>query len=124
RRLADERLFERDFHVVAQIGAALAATGRTALAATAHHVAEDVLEDVGETAAAEAACPRAGALLECGMAEPVIGGAALRILQHVVGFADFAEALFGARIARIAIRMELHRELPIGALELLLVRSA
>src|SRR5690606_12184238 len=45
-------LFQRDFHVVAQVGAALAAAGGAASPA-AHHVAENVLEDVGETAGAK-----------------------------------------------------------------------
>ena len=51
------------------------------------------------------------------MAEPVIGGALLRVLERVIGLADFLELGFGLVIARIAIRMELHGELAISALE-------
>src|SRR5262245_13323984 len=45
RLLAAERLLERDLHVVAQVGAALAAAG-TAAAPAAH--AEEVVENVGK----------------------------------------------------------------------------
>src|SRR5690606_17948565 len=69
-------LLQRDLHVVAQVGAALAPARRAA--AAAHHVAEDVLEDVGEPAVAETMVPPAHALLESGVAEAVVGGALLR----------------------------------------------
>ena len=46
RGLAAERLLEGDLEIVAQVGAALAAAGLPA-ASAAHHVAEQVLEDVG-----------------------------------------------------------------------------
>jgi hypothetical protein len=51
------------------------------------------------------------------MAEAVVGGALLRILQGVVGFVDLFEFVLGIGIAGIAVRMELHGELAIGALE-------
>jgi hypothetical protein len=57
------------------------------------------------------------------MAEPVIGGALLIVLQDVIGLADFLEFLFGRRVARIAVRMELHGELAIGLLEILAART-
>ena len=51
------------------------------------------------------------------MAEAVIGGALLGVLQRVVGFVDFLELVLGLGIAGVAVRMELHGELAIGALE-------
>ena len=45
----------------------------------------------------------AAALLERGMAEPVIGRAPLRILEDVVGFVDFLEAVLAVAVARIAV---------------------
>src|SRR5206468_2520344 len=91
RGLASKSLFQRDFHIVAQVGAALAASGRAALA-PAHHVAENILEDVGEAACAEALRTAIhAALLEGGVAETVIGRALLRVLQRFVGFVDFLE---------------------------------
>ena len=52
------------------------------------------------------------------MAEAVIGGALLIVLQDVVGLADFLEFLLGALVARVAVRVMLHRELAIGLLQL------
>ena len=69
-----KRFLEADLHVVAQVGAALAAGA--ALARAAH--AEDAFEDIGERRAeigAEAVRAAACALLERGVAEAVIGGA-------------------------------------------------
>ena len=74
-------LLERDLHVVAQVGAALAAAAATGAPPP---IAEDVLEDVGEGRAevgAEAVRRRHAALLEGGVAEAVVGGALLRVLQ-------------------------------------------
>src|SRR5262249_54078902 len=83
--LAGECLVERDLHVVAQVGAALGS--RAATAAATH--AENALEQVGESGAEIG--PEAGpahALLEGGMAEAVIGGALVRVLQDLVGLVD------------------------------------
>jgi hypothetical protein len=94
RGLAGEGFFQRDFHVVAQIGAALATAERALpLPAAAHHLAEDVFEDIGEAAAAAktAATAAHAAMLEGCMTVTVIGRALLRILQRLVGFVDFLE---------------------------------
>ena len=50
------------------------------------------------------------------VAETIIRRPLLRIGQHAVGFGRFLELLFGRLIARIAVRMMLHRQLPIGRL--------
>src|SRR5882672_8741402 len=68
RGLAGEGLVQRDLHVEAQIGAALAA--RAALAAAAH--AEDAFENIGKRRAEIGAEPMraaARAVLERGVAE-------------------------------------------------------
>src|SRR3979490_3409377 len=57
------------------------------------------------------------------MAEPVIGGALVAVLENLVGFVDFLEADFAGGIARILVRMPFHRELAEGRLEFGLVRS-
>ena len=64
---------------------------------------------------------RAAAILERRMAEAVIGRALLRILERVISLDDFLELVLGIAIAGIAVRMELHRKLAIGALERRLV---
>src|ERR1700733_10342860 len=58
------------------------------------------------------------------MAEPVIGGALVAVLQDFVGFVDFLEADFARGIARILVRMPFHRKLAEGSLEPGLVRGA
>jgi hypothetical protein len=45
-------------------------------------------------------------------------------VKDFVGFADLLEALFGLLIAWIAVRVEFHRELPIGLLELVIRRRS
>src|SRR6266536_383601 len=83
RGLAEEGLLERDLHVVAQVGAALAAA-----AAPLPGHAEQILENIGERrrkAGAEAGTAATHALLERGMAEAVIGGALVAVLEHLVG---------------------------------------
>ena len=93
-------LLERDLHVVAEVAAALAAgAAAAALAAAAHEVAEDVVEDVrhrGGEIGVEAGAA-IGAVLEGGMAEAVIGGPLLRVLQRLVGLVDFLELVLGRR---------------------------
>src|SRR5215467_3409540 len=123
RGLAGKRLFERDLHVVAQIGAAL---GAIAAAAPAGH-AEDALEDVGEGGAetgAKIVCAAAHSLLEGGVAEAVIGGALVGILENLVRLVDFLEALLARCVAGIAIGVPLHRELAESGLEVGVARSA
>src|SRR5438309_11651598 len=76
-RLAGKGLFQRDFHIVTKIRAALAA-GRAA--PPPHHVAEEIVENVGHGGgeALAHAEPSAAAAVEGGMAEAVVGGALLR----------------------------------------------
>src|SRR5690606_33140059 len=104
-----------------------AAQPRTAAATGArpHEVAEDVLEDVGHRRAElgpEAVRPTAAAaVLEGGVAEAVVGGALLRILEAVIGLRDFLELVLGVGVTRVAVRVELHGKLAVGTLERRLV---
>src|SRR5262249_43502755 len=92
---AFERFFERDCEIETQIGAALLAL-RAALAPAAQNLAEHFIENIGE--AAHAACKietakavAAMALRESGMAEAVIGRAAVGVREDLIGLADFLE---------------------------------
>ena len=58
------------------------------------------------------------ALLEGGVAETVIGGALVAVLEHVIGLVEFLELVLALVVARIAIRMMLHGELAEGGLQL------
>jgi len=49
----------------------------------------------------------------------VVGGAFLRIDQGLVRFSEFFEFFFGMRVVRIFIRMKLHGELAVSALDFL-----
>jgi hypothetical protein len=88
-----------------------------------HDVAEEILEHFREAAGevaeriAGARARRPHAALERGMAEAVIGGPLLVVLQDVIGLVDFLEAHFGGVIAGIAVGMEFHRQLAIGGLQ-------
>ena len=66
---------------------------------------------------APAAVAAHAAVAEGGMAEAVIGGALLRVLQALIGFAERLELRFGIGAAAIAVRMAFHRELAIGGLD-------
>ena len=55
-----------------------------------------------------------------GMAVAVVGGALLRIAQHLVGLAGLFELFLCAVVAGIPVRMVFQRLLAIGALQLLL----
>ena len=57
------------------------------------------------------------AVLEGSMAEAVIGGALVAVLEHVIGLVDFLEAMLAIFVARIAIGVMLHGELAERCLE-------
>ncbi len=100
-------LVERDLHIVAQVGTALAPerARSAAAAASAHELAEQVVEDVrhrGGEVRAEAAAS-AHAVIECGVAEFVVGRALLRILQGLVGLVQLLEVLFGGLVPGVFI---------------------
>ena len=117
RCLAGKGLVEADFHVVAQVGAAL--TASTAAARGSH--AENAFKNIGKGRAeigAEAMRPAAhAAMLEGRVAETVIGGALVAVLEHVIRLVDFLEAVLAVLVARIAIRVMLHGKLAERCLE-------
>src|SRR6185436_11954706 len=122
RGLAEVGFLQRDFHIVAQVGAALASATPPALPGHAEQVLENIRKRRGE-AGAEAGTAAAHALLECGMAVAVIGGALLAVLEDLVGFVDFLESHFAGGVARILVRMPFHRQLAERRLELGIVRA-
>jgi hypothetical protein len=118
---AEHCLFEFQGDVFTQIGPALgtAAPSRTAAEkiSEAEKVAED-LADILENCGVES--PRSSAAYRS-MSEPVVRGPLVRVGQDRIGLTAFLEFFFGVGVVRIAIRMELQRQLAIGALDLLLV---
>ena len=122
RGLAGEGLLERDLHVVAQVGAALAA-GRGGRAPPPMPKMSSKISEKAEPKSAPKPCA-AAALLEGGVAEAVIGGALVAVLEDLVGLVDFLEAVLAVLVAGIAVGMPLHRELAEGGLELAVVGGA
>jgi hypothetical protein len=57
-------------------------------------------------------------VLEGGMAEAVIGGALVAVLEDVVGLVDFLKPMLALFVARITVRMMLHRKFAECCLEL------
>src|SRR5690606_23051135 len=99
------------------------AAPRAAGTAATEDGAEDVAEDVvhvrrGATAAT------AHAVLERGMAMGVVGTALAGIGQDLVGLLALLERGFGRGVARIAVRVVLHRAAAISLLQLLVAGGA
>src|SRR5690606_24701476 len=133
------RFFERDFEVVAQIGAVAVGTAAstaatekllenaTSAATTAAGV-EDFAEDVEgivESTAASAGAARTGAagLLEGGVTVAVVGGPFLRVLEDFVGLGDFFEHLLGLLVTGVFVRVILDGLLAVGFFELVFGRA-
>src|SRR5712691_7011056 len=118
RLLAAKSVLQRNLEVVAQVAAAAWSTLGPAAGA---HRAEHLFEDIGKAAGEPAGeiTRAATAIFERGVAEPVVGGPLLVVLQDIVGFADVLELVLGRFVAGIAVRVVLHRELAVGPLQLI-----
>src|SRR5262249_25948286 len=83
--LAAIGVFERDFHVVAQVAAAIGPA--SAALPAAHEFAEQIVEHIGERRGeVESARPTsAHAVFKGSMTKPVVGRALIGILQDFVG---------------------------------------
>ena len=57
-------------------------------------------------------------MFECSVAEPVIGGTLVTILEDVVRLVDFLETVLAILVTRIPIRVMLHGEFAERCLEL------
>src|SRR5206468_7243657 len=119
---ARERFFEAQLEVITQVGAT---GGILAVAARVHELAENGRENVGEaleTGASEWVLT--AAVLKRRLAETVICGTLLRVLEYVVRFADLLEARFGFLAPVLAVGMAFLCHAAIGGLDRRLVRSA
>ena len=122
-----EGIFQRNFHVIAQICAA-AHLLATAATSAAESLPKDRLEDVANVAeillAAAAAKTAGSALLKGCVAKAIIGCALLRVFQDFIGRANSLKLGFGLCITGIAVRVKLHRKLAIGRFERCRIRIA
>ncbi len=115
-------LFERERHVVSQIGPALRAAASAAPAAPskqvleAKKIAEDVVEILEDGAVKSLAGATAG---KARMAVRVVDLPLLRITQHAVGFGAFAKLYFRfGFVFRTAVRMPFQSRFAVGGLDL------
>ena len=116
-------LFQRDPQVVAQIRSASVPSSGTAAAEKvlkdpvasprgSEHLTKEVEGIVKPTSS------RRGPL-KCCVAVAVVGGALLLITHDVVGFSNFPETGLRLDVAGILVRMMLHRQFAVRALDLL-----
>ena len=128
---AVRRLVEGDLQIVTQIRAAQRAGGirPTARAkeivenAAAALLAEDLAKDLKGIVKVVAAPGGPTARVKRAVAVLIVGGALLRIAQGLVGFAEFLELFLGGLVARVFVRVMLHRELAVGLLDFILARA-
>ncbi len=105
---AEHDLVEVDLDAQERVLAALPARTRSGRATLGRP--EEGLEDVAEP-------ERAAAVAEAGLRAEVVALALLGVAQHVVGVRHELEAL-GRLLARVDVRMQLARELPVRLLDL------
>ena len=119
--------FKLDGDVFAEVSATLgtSAPGPTSTpaeqVAEAEELAEDVVE-ILEYAGIESGASRRSAY--SGVTKAVIHAALFRIGKDGISLAAFLELFFRIGIVRIAVRMKLHGQLAIGALDLLIAGAA
>jgi hypothetical protein len=61
--------------------------------------------------------PKPAVSIQAGVAEAVIGGALLVVGKDGISLAAFLEPGLGVRIAGVAVRVVLHRQLAVGGLQ-------
>src|SRR4029077_17471031 len=122
--VTEHGLRQLQLQLVAQTGAAEHLRAATA-ACPAEDVAEHIPEDVAEGVAAKSAAARAAAArvgLDAGVTVLIVGRPLVRVGQHLAGFLRLLEGLLRLPVVGIAIRVILHREAPVGLLDLGLSR--
>ena len=101
-------LFESNFHIVAEVRSTRGSPA-SAAAPASHHIAEEIVENIGHGSSEPVASGPKTAMLESGMTIAVISRPLLRIGQDLIGFVQFLELDFGVRIAGVPVGMALHR---------------
>ena len=122
----ESSFFELDGQVFAQIGAPLNPAAPSASASERISETKELAENIAQIlkrSRIETHTP-ASRIADSGMAVTVVERSLLRIGQNRVGLGDFLEPLLRIRIVRIAIRMVLHGELPVSALQFLIADRA
>lgn len=121
---AENRFFEFQRDVLAQVGAALRAAAAARGASEQIAEAEEVTEDVTEILKSGRVKARRSHAAHAGMAEAVVRRSLVGVCKDRVSLAAFLEFFFRVRIIGIAVGMILQSQLAIGALDLLLAGAA
>jgi hypothetical protein len=121
RFLAEHGFLKLKREILSQIGTALSSRSAASRTPTEHlSNAEELAEDIAQvlecvrikTSASRPGYPR--------VAKAIVGRPLIGIHQDCVGFCDFSKLLFRIRIVGIPVRMVLHGQFAIRALDLLL----
>ena len=113
--LAENRLFELEREIVANVAAALPAPIATP-SAHVEHLAEEVSEDISHIGVGKTLEARSARAAHSRVPVAIVGGALLRVGKYLVRFAGLLELLFRFRIIRVAVGMKLHGQTPVGGL--------
>jgi hypothetical protein len=119
---------ESQGHIRAQVLTALGACTPAASTAGAKEIAKaenvaqisEEIAEVLEHAGIKTVPSAAGSGANSGVTEAIVQGTLFLIGQNGIGLATFFETFFRFRIARVAVRMELQRQPPVGGLEFLI----
>jgi len=130
-------IFERDFEIVAQVGAIAAAiaattaaeeflenaTAATAAASAAEDFAENVERIVKATAATAGTPLPYSALLESGVAVTIISGTFLRVFQDLIRLGNFLKSFLRLFVTRVFVGVILNGFFPISFLQIFVGRT-
>ncbi len=120
---AEDGFLEFQLQIFAQVGSALNAATLLATAAAEQVEAKEVAKDIVEIVE-DSFIEAAASSVDSGVTEAVVGGALIAISQDGIGLGGFFEALFGGRVAGVAIGVVLHGELAVGAFDFLFACAA
>src|SRR5579859_3824441 len=123
RLLAERCFFKLKREIVANVTATLHPSIPT-VAAHVEHFAEEISEDISYVSGGKTLEARSTRAADSGVSITIVGRALLRVREDLVGFARLLEFLFRLRIIRVAVGMILHRQAPVGSLQLLIVAIA
>ena len=115
---AKRRFFEADAQIVTEILASARSTARTP-ARRSEKVSKNVTEKIFESGA-EVETTESALLLEGDVTKSIVLSTTLGVAQNLIGGGSFLELFFRRFVARIAIRMVLERQLPVGFFDLFL----
>jgi hypothetical protein len=122
RFCAEDGFLKLEREVFPEVGTTLSPRSTASPGTPAEHLSntKELAEDVAQILKCTWVKPAAGRRRYARVTETVVRGALVGIDQHCVGLSNFSEFLFRIRIVGIPVRMVLHGQFPVCALNLLL----